>query len=113
MKRKFKAITDYRYGEVEVIEEESNKKYTLTQRHKLLEEDFYSIYRYIACENVDIDQIPEKDFYVYQISYMESGYGLTVVFVDQEVIHHMFKQNLIEFLHGNALDKITVALKGI
>ena len=48
--RKFITTSIYRYGEQQVIEQGTNKSFTLTQRKKITESDYYDITRFIAVD---------------------------------------------------------------
>ena len=92
----------WRCGEKNVVELESGKEYVLTQPKTLFSEDTYSIKRAVCCQNVSVLDVPEKDFYVYEISYMEDGYTLRIVIVDEETVEGLIKNHASAFLRGNA-----------
>ena len=92
----------YQYGERQVKERGTEKRFTLTQPKQLFSEDFYTIRRAIACENVPSNVAPERDFYVYEFSYMETCCCLSVITVDENTAMELISTCLKEFLHGNA-----------
>ena len=92
----------YQYGERQVKERGTEKRFTLTQPITLFNEDYYSVRRAIACENVPGDVAPERDFYVYEFSYMETGCCLSVVTVDEATAKELISTCLKEFMQGKA-----------
>lgn len=92
----------WEYGERQVKEKGTEKRFTLTQPKQLFSEDYYTIRRAIACENVPGDVAPEKHFYVYEFSYMETGCCLCVITVDESTAKELISNCLTEFLQGNA-----------
>lgn len=98
----------WRCGEKNVVELESGKEYVLTQPKTLFSEDTYSIKRAVCCQNVSVLEVPEKDFYVYEISYMEDGYTLRIMIVDEQTVESIVQDNVRAFLRGDA-GKVLVA----
>lgn len=98
--RKFIITSIYQYGEQQATEQSTNKSFTLTQRKKITESDYYSISRFIAVENVNADTIAEPDSYVYQFNYMVSGCTLTSIIVDEQTAHQFISNNLLSFMQG-------------
>ena len=98
--RKFITTSIYRYGEQQAIEQGTNKSFTLTQRKKITESDYYDIVRFIAVENADMNAIAEPDSYVYQFNYMCSGCTLTSVIVDEQTAQQFISDNLLSFMQG-------------
>ena len=98
--RKFITTSTYQYGEQQAIEQGTNKSFTLTQRKKITESDYYDIIRFIAVENADINAIAEPDSYVYQFNYMCSGCSLTSVIVDEQTAKQFISDNLLSFMQG-------------
>ena len=96
----------WEYGERQVKEKGTEKRFTLTQPKVLFSEDYYTIRRAIAVENVPFYIPPEKDFYVYEFSYMETGSCLRVVTVDEDTAKELISTCLKEFMQGNALSYI-------
>ncbi len=104
--KKYIIVQPYQYGEMTVKDSDTNKEYTLTQRKTVFEEDTYSIVRLIAVENVDMYTVPEKDFYVYVVSYMPDGYSSAVFITDEKAVKDIIVNNLELFLHGTANEVI-------
>ena len=98
--RKFKITSPYQYSEMQVTEQITNKSFTLTQKATLFTSDYYSVYRFIAVENVAINAIAEPDSYVYQFNYMCSGCTLTSVIVDEQTAQKFISDNLLSFMQG-------------
>lgn len=92
----------WEYGEHQVKEKGTEKRFTLTQPKQLFSEDFYTVRRAIACENVPSDVVPEKHFYVYEFSYMETGCCLYVITVDETTAKELINTCLKEFMQGTA-----------
>ena len=92
----------WEYGERQVKEKGTEKRFTLTQPKQLFSEDFYTVRRAIACENVPSDVAPEKHFYVYEFSYMETGCCLYVITVDEITAKELISTYLKEFMQGTA-----------
>ena len=92
----------WQYGEKQVKEKGTEKSFTLTQPKTLFSEDYYTVRRAIACENVPVDVAPERDFYVYEFSYMETGCCLSVITVDEVTAKELISNCLAEFLRGSA-----------
>ena len=92
--------------ERQVVEKGTDKSFTLTQPKHLFYEDYYSVRRAIAVENVPVDVVPERDFYVYEFSYMTVGCVLNTVIVDETTAKELIDTCLNEFLHGNATSYI-------
>lgn len=90
------------FGERQVVEKGTDKSFTLTQPKDLFYEDYYTVRRAIAVENVPVDVVPERDFYVYEFSYMGIGCVLNIVIVDEVTAKELISTCLTEFLHGNA-----------
>ena len=104
--RKF--ITDgyCQYGEQQATEQSTNRSFTLTQRKKITESDYYDVTRFIAVENVDINTIAEPDSYVYQFNYMCTGCTLTSVIVDEQTALQFISNNLLNFMQGQINSKV-------
>ena len=102
--RVFQSVKENRwqYGEKQVKEKGTEKSFTLTQPKTLFSEDYYSIRRAIAVENVPADVAPERDFYVYEFSYMETGCCLRTMIVDENTAKELISSCLTEFLRGSA-----------
>ena len=96
----------YEYGEIPVKEIETGKSFTLTQRKQVFSEDFYSVYRFIAVENVPADVVPEPDFYVYRVSYMIPGPVLCIKYIDERTMLELYLYDVINFLRGCATESI-------
>ena len=92
----------WEYGERQVKEKGTDKRFTLTQPKQLFSEDYYTVRRAIACENVPIDVVPEKDFYIYEFSYMETGSCLRIITVDEATAKELISTCLKEFMQGKA-----------
>ena len=103
--RKFIANGYYQHGEQQATEQGTNKTFTLTQRKKITESDYYDITRFIAVENVDINTIAEPDSYVYQFNYMTTGCSLTSVIVDEQTAQQFISDNLLSFMQGQINSK--------
>ena len=104
--RKFITTSTYQYGEQQATEQGTNKAFTLTQRKKITESDYYDIVRFIAVENADINAIAEPDSYVYQFNYMCSGCTLTSVIVDEQTAKQFISDNLLSFMRGKINSKL-------
>lgn len=92
----------WEYQERQVKEKGTEKYFTLTQPKELFSEDYYTVRRAIAVENVPFYIPPEKDFYVYEFSYMETGCCLYVITVDEDTAKELISTCLKEFMQGNA-----------
>ena len=103
--RKFEINGIYQYGEQQAIEQYTGKLFTLTQKATLFNEDYYSISRYIAVENVGINAIAEPDSYVYQFNYMTSGSVLNSIIVDEQTALQFISDNLLSFMQGKINSK--------
>ena len=103
--RKFITNGYYQYGEQQATEQGTNKSFTLTQRKKITESDYYDVTRFIAVENVDINAIAEPDSYVYQFNYMTTGCSLTSVIVDEQTAQQFISDNLLSFMQGKINSK--------
>ena len=104
--RKFIPVGIYQYGEQQTTEYNTNKTFTLTQRKKITESDYYDIIRFIAVENADINAIAEPDSYVYQFNYMTDGCSLTSVIVDEQTAKQFISDNLLSFIQGKINSKL-------
>ena len=82
--RQFTSQGNWKHLEKNVIENETQKKFVLTQPKRIFDEDYYTVRRAVACEDVPADVVPENDFYVYEILYMENGSSLSVKIVDED-----------------------------
>ena len=103
--RKFEINGIYQYGEQQATEQGTNKSFTLTQRKKITESDYYDIIRFIAVENADINAIAEPDSYVYQFNYMTAGCTLTSVIVDEQTAKQFISDNILSFMQGKINSK--------
>lgn len=110
--RRFESLDTWRYEEKQVVELGTNRNFTLTQPKVLFNEDYYSVRRSIALENVSVDVIPEPDFYVYEFSYMVTGCCLYVKVIDECSAMKLIENHLKEFLHGNARKAIADFFEG-
>ena len=97
--KKFKITSPYAYNEIQVTEQITNKSFTLTQRKKITESDYYDITRFIAVDN-EYNNTPEPDSYVYQFNYMTAGCTLTSVIVDEQTALQFISNNLLSFMQG-------------
>ena len=107
--RKFidKEHTGWTYGEKEVIEVGTDKKFTLTQPKVLFKEDSYHIKRSIAvAHESDNRGVQEDGFYAYEIAYMPDGYSLSIVTVDEQTAEKLISGNLLGFMHGTSREYI-------
>ena len=103
--RKFKIASPYIYNEMQVIEQNTEKTFTLTQKATLFTSDYYSVYRFIAVDN-EYNNTPEPDSYVYQFNYMCTGCTLTSVIVDEQTAQQFISDNLIGFMQGKINSKL-------
>ena len=103
--RKFITTSTYQYGEQQATEFQGEKTFTLTQRATLFKEDYYTVYRFIAVENADINAIAEPDSYVYQFSFLCSGCISDTIIVDEQTAKQFISDNLLSFLHGQINSK--------
>ena len=103
--RNFTITSQYQYEEQQAKEQEAEKTFTLTQKKTLIEEDYYSISRFIAVENVDVNTIPEHDFYVYQFNYMSDGCTLNSVIIDEETAENFIHANTLKLMQGKLSTK--------
>lgn len=101
-KRTFNDIGCWAHGEKQVIDNSTGKRFTLTQPQYIFREDYYHVRRGIAIENVPADVVPEKEFYVYEFSYMVSGTSLCIWNVTEDIALDVIGKNLPEFLQGKA-----------
>ena len=97
--RKFISTSPYQYNEMQVKEQKTEKTFTLTQKKTLFNEDYYSIYRYIAVDN-EYNNTPEPDSYVYQFNYMTTGCTLISIIVDEQTALQFISDNLLSFMQG-------------
>ena len=104
--KKFKITSPYAYNEIQVTEQITNKSFTLTQKATLFTSDYYSVCRFIAVENADINAVAEPDSYVYQFNYMCSGCTLTSVIVDEQTAQQFISDNLLSFIQGKINSKL-------
>ena len=102
--RKFITTSIYQYGEQQAIEQGTNKSFTLTQRKKITESDYYDITRFIAVDN-EYNNTPEPDSYVYQFNYMCSGCTLTSIIVDEQTAKQFISDNLLSLMQGKINSK--------
>lgn len=100
--KKYIIKSPYEYGEMQIEDPEAKKTYTLTDRKVLFHEDFYSVTRFLACENVDINTVPESDFYLYMVCYMGYNCTSTSYITTEENIKSIVGENLEAFLRGRA-----------
>ena len=98
--RKLISKSIYQYNEMQVAEYNTDKTFTLTQRATLFTSDYYTVYRFIAVQNVNADTIAEPDSYVYQFNYMTTGCSLTSVIVDEQTALQFISDNLLSFMQG-------------
>ena len=105
--KKYESLDVWKYSEKQVLEEDTNRSFTLTQPKTLFREDYYSVTRAIAVENIQLYSIPVPEFYVYEFKYMTSGCCLCIAVIDEVSAMELINNNLKEFLHGNACRAIT------
>lgn len=96
----------WRYGELQVIEPATGKEFTLTQPKTFFDEDCYHIKRTIAVQNVPADVVPEPSFYVCEVAYMIDGCCLRILYVGEEAVECLIKENVKAFMEGKARDVI-------
>lgn len=111
--RTFIGTGRWQYGEKLVIERETGKTFTLTQPRAIFAEDYYTVRRAIAVDNCPVDVVPERNFPVYEFSYMDNQCCCVVKIVDQETAEHIIRTYLTEFLLGKATQKITDYFNGV
>lgn len=111
--REFLSMNQWRYGEKRVIEKETGKSFTLTDSQTMFSEDYYTVRRAIAVDNCPADVVPERDFVVYEFSYMDKQCCCVVKIVDQETAEDIIRTYLTEFLLGKATQKITDYFNGV
>ena len=104
--RKFITTSTYQYGEQQATEFQGEKTFTLTQRATLFKEDYYTVYRFIAVENADINAIAEPDSYVYQFSFLCSGCISDTIIVDEQTARQFISDNLLSFMQGRINSKL-------
>ena len=92
----------WEYGERQVKEKGTEKSFTLTQPKLLFSEVYYLVRRAIAVENVPVDVAPEREFYVYEFAFMETGSCMRVVTVDEITAKELISACLREFMQGTA-----------
>ena len=112
MSRYFIRNGRYKYGELPVKEIETGKTFTLTQPKTLFNEDYYIITRFIAVEDVPVDVVPEHDFYVYRVSWMEPGPVLIERIVSEDIMMDIMQKFPEQLLHGNACSYIQTYFEG-
>lgn len=98
--KKFITTLPYQYHEMQAVEQYTGKLFTLTQKATLFTSDYYTVYRFIAIENVNSDTIAEPDSYVYQFNYMTTGCTLISVIVDEDTALQFISDNLLSFMQG-------------
>lgn len=90
---------EWQYGEREVEEVGTGKRYTLTQKTEVLNEDFYLVYRTIAVphQSDDLDYL-----YIYEIYYMIASNGSCLVSrtVDEATMYELFVENALDVMRG-------------
>lgn len=97
--RTFKALGQWNFGEVNVEEIGSDKRFVLTQRQRLIEEDFYTITRTVAdpIDNGNMENI-------YIVSWLENGGAAGTVscskIIDHETMIDIIKNNTDDLLQG-------------
>ena len=100
----YKALNQWNYGELEVEEIGTGKRYTLTQRHTIANEDSFCIYR-----TVSVPHQGNEDYgYIYQFSYFGKGTGTTcfVSIVDEETAIKIIQEHTKEYLQGHGFDYV-------
>lgn len=102
MSRYFVKNGSYAYQELPVKEIGTGKTFTLTQPKTLFNEDYYAITRFIAVENVPVDDYPEQDFYVYRISYSEYGPVCCIKIVSEDVLLDIIDKYKLPLIRGDA-----------
>ena len=110
--REFIYCGNWEYGELQVKEKNTGKSFTVTEPKLLFSEDYYRIRRGVAIDNCPVDAIPEKDFYVYQISYLTGNGSLTIKIIDHITAHSLISQHLDWFMQGRALSAIDDFFEG-
>lgn len=110
--KQYKALNRWNYNELEVQEIGTEKRYTLTQKKTLSNEDFFMIARTVAVPHGVYEG--EDDYpYIYEISWMGSGTVLYIRYVDEETMVDFYKNFTIEILRGHIYeDRITGWFKG-
>ena len=100
------------YGELEVEEVGTGKRYTLTQRKTLTSEDYFCIHRTVAVPHGVYEG--EDDYpYIYEISWMGTGTVLYTRIVDEQTAIDFYKNFTKEILRGHIYeDKITGWFQG-
>lgn len=102
--RRFKALGNWQYGEREIEEIGTGKRYTLTQCHKLTSSDYYHIDRTIA--------VPHQEGnteYIYELSYMgkaNPGSVLHMDWIDEEALIQLVRENTEKFLRCSGMDNV-------
>ena len=104
--RKFIANGHYQHGEQQATEFQGEKTFTLTQRATLFTSNYYTVYRFIAVENADINAIAEPDSYVYQFSFLCSGCISDTIIVDEQTALQFISDNLLSFMQGRINSKL-------
>lgn len=108
--RTFKALGQWNFGEVNVEEIGSDKRFVLTQRQRLIEEDFYTITRTVAdpIDNGNMENI-------YIVSWLENGGAAGTIscmkIVDERTMIDIIKKYPTELLQGR-LDFKEIFKKG-
>lgn len=92
------------WGEMTLVEVETNKEYTLTDMKTLFSEDFYTVRRFVAYHNVPANVVPDKEFFMYMFSFMPDGYSSTSYIVDEDAAMKIIGSNLEGFIRGEAYD---------
>ena len=111
--REFIGMNKWQYAEKTVVDRETGKSFTLTQPKTIFSEDYYTVRRAIAVDNCPADVVPERDFTVYEFSYMDKQCCCVVKIVDQETAEDIIRTYLTEFLLGKATQKITDYFNGV
>lgn len=91
-----------RFGEIPVMDVVSEKKYTLTQPKRIITaNDYETVTRFVAVDDhCPVDGVPEKDFYVYRLSWMEPGPVLVCKYVSQEIMDRIMEKHYSEITKG-------------
>ena len=113
--KQYKSLNKWNYGELEVQEIGTEKRYTLTQRKTLSNEDFFMIARTVAVPYGIYEG--EDDYpYIYEVSWMgkaNPGSVLYMKYIDEETMVDFYKNFAIDILRGELYeDRIEGWFKG-
>lgn len=94
------------YGEISVINQKTNDRYTLVDSRDIFRSDYYTITVYNAIHEVAADVVPQPNKYVCKVSYMDTDCTLIRRFVDYDTMENLIRENLAAFMQDNRVANI-------